>query len=80
MTPHKQKAQEIIDMFLKHTEQPNDEGLLTAIKCAMIYVYGIMKYVPYIDYKDRSSFDELSATEDQFLSYWQSVLTELNNL
>jgi hypothetical protein len=85
MTP-KEKAEELFVKF-------NKDGLykISSIinrhirkeiikQCALIAVNEVIKVCPYFDEKKRDTEDQFSAFDFQFVSYWQEVKHEINQL
>jgi hypothetical protein len=74
MTP-KEKAKELVDDY---------QFILTdktfAKDCALIAVDEVIKVCPYFDEKKRDTEDQFSAFDFQFVSYWQEVKHEINQL
>jgi hypothetical protein len=51
-----------------------------AKKCALIAVDEILRVCPYINEKKRETVAQLEAFVFQFVSYWEQVKKEINNL
>jgi hypothetical protein len=54
--------------------------LQNAKQCALIAVDEAIMVCPFIDEKVRETEEQLNAFDFQFVSYWQQVKTEINNL
>jgi hypothetical protein len=91
MTP-KEKAKELVENFKFDTKQSEiiNEIILGDIsvifqhhkakQCALIAVDEVIKVCPYFDEKKRDTEDQFSAFDFQFVSYWQEVKHEINQL
>jgi hypothetical protein len=79
----KEKAKELVDKFQYAKNYSNSSNAMSeslAKQCALIAVDEIMRVCPYINEKKRETVAQLEAFDFQFVSYWQQVKKEINNL
>jgi hypothetical protein len=78
----KEKAKELIDKYYIICQEFTEEiqCSIQAKQCALIAVDEVIKVCPYFDEKKRDTEDQFSAFDFQFVSYWQEVKHEINQL
>jgi hypothetical protein len=78
----KEKAKELVDKYsIIYNGIFSNETIKTLAKTnALIAVDEILKVCPYINEKKRETVALLVAFDFQFVSYWQQVKKEINNL
>lgn len=85
MTP-KEKAEDLVNSFrmilMNEDTDCGNEILCTSIakKSALIAVDEIMWVCPYINIDIRETEEQLSAFDFQFVSYWEEVKQEIEQL
>ena len=82
----KEKAKDLVNSFrmilMNEDTDCGNEILCTSIakKSALIVVDEIMWVCPYINIDIRETEEQLSAFDFQFVSYWEEVKQEIENL
>jgi hypothetical protein len=79
LTP-KEKAKELVELYCQLLSIRHYENKEKAKQCALIAIDEIMRVCPYINEKKRETVAQLEAFDFQFVSYWQQVKKEINNL
>jgi len=78
MTPE-ERAKQFITMFYQddHNEAAN---MHLAKKNALIAIEEIIKVCPYLSKEKCETVEQLNASDDQFVEYWQEVKKSIENL
>jgi len=81
----KEKAKELFNKMCRAiATEETTEGYYTNVihakQCALIACDEAIRVCPFIDENVRETEEQLNAFDFQFVSYWQQVKTEINNL
>ncbi|CAB4141926.1 hypothetical protein UFOVP428_29 [uncultured Caudovirales phage] len=79
MTP-KEKANELVVKYLRIENSNEWWSKVPAKECALIAVDEVIKVCPYYSKEGCETIEQLRANDYEFITYWQEVKKEIENL